>query len=98
MEDFTIQDKFISYTSGGGSNLKMCHDALEGKVTNNKIYHTQQTMFRQDSFSHALQVACKAKVLDCKYEDDKGTITMCVATVQKIIMNFVTWTKKSSLF
>ena len=38
MEDFTIQDKFISYTSGGGSNLKMCHDALEGKVTNNTIY------------------------------------------------------------
>ena len=45
MEDFTIQDKFVAYTSDGGYNLKTCQDALEGKVTNSAIYCTQKTMF-----------------------------------------------------
>ena len=59
MEDFTIQDKFIMYKIDGGYNLKTRQDALEGKVTNTAIYHTQETMFRQDYFAHALQGACK---------------------------------------
>ena len=32
MEYFTIKDKFISYTSNRGSNLKMFRDSLEGKL------------------------------------------------------------------
>ena len=28
MEDFTIQDKLVAYTSDGGYNLKTCKDAL----------------------------------------------------------------------
>ena len=74
MEGFTIQEKFIAYTSDGGYNLKMCQDALEGKVTNATIYRTQQNMFQQDFFAHVLQGACKADILDCKSEDDDGTI------------------------
>ena len=57
MEYFTFQDKVISYMSDGGSNLNTCQDALEGKVTNTAIYRTQQTMFQQDCFAHAIQDA-----------------------------------------
>ena len=57
MEYFTIQDKVIAYMSDGGSNLKTCQDALKRKVTNTAIYRTQQTMFQQDCFAHALQGA-----------------------------------------
>ena len=57
MEYFTIQDKVITYMSDGRSNLKTCQDALEVKVTNTAIYRTQQTMFQQDCFAHAIQDA-----------------------------------------
>ena len=81
MKYFTIQDKVIAYMSDGGSNLKRCQDSLEGKVTNNAIYRTQQTMFQLDFFANALQDAFKAAVLDCKSEDDEGIISVCIATV-----------------
>ena len=83
MEYFTIQDKFVTYMSDGGINLKTCQDELEGKVTNTAIYRTQQTMFQQDCFAHALKDAWDADVLECKSEDDEGTIYVCVATVKK---------------
>ena len=83
--------------SDGGSNLKRCQDALEGKVTNNAIYRTQQTMFQLDCFAHVLQDAFKVAVLDCKSEDDEGTISVFVATVRKILTDCVTWMKNSSL-
>ena len=97
MEDFTIQDKVITYKSNGRYNFKTCQDVLEGKFTNTIIYRTQKTMFWQDRFAHALQGACKEAILDCKYEGEEGKIVRCVATVQKILVTCVTWLKKSSL-
>ena len=46
MEDFTIQVKVNAYTINEGYNLKTRQDALEEKVTNTTIYHTQQTMLQ----------------------------------------------------
>ena len=46
MENFTIQDKVIAYTSYGGYNLKTCQDTLDVKVINAAIYCTQKTMFQ----------------------------------------------------
>ena len=86
MEDFTIQDKFIAYTSNGGYNLKTFQDALEGKVTNAAIYRTQQTMFRRKKIAYALQGACKAAVIYFNSNDDKGAIILCVATLQTQIL------------
>ena len=97
MEYFTFQDKFIAYMSDGGSNLKTCQDALDVKVTNTAIYRTQQTMFQKDCFAHALKDAWNADVLDCKSEDDEGIISVCIATVWKILTTCVTWAKNSSL-
>ena len=77
--------------------MKLCQDVLEEKVTNSKIYRTQQTMFRHYIFTHALKGACKADILYCKSEDDEGKIVVCVATVQKILFTCVIWTNKSSL-
>ena len=97
MEDFTVQYKVIAYKSNGGSNLKTCQYSLEGKVNNTTIYHTQQTMFRQDFFDHVLQGAYKADVLDCKSKDDESTIVVCISTVQKSLMACVTLAKNNSL-
>ena len=72
--DFKIQEKFITYTTDGGYNFKMCQDSLAGKFTNTKIYCTQQTTFQQYFFVHALQGARKAVVLNCKSEDDEGKL------------------------
>ena len=54
-------------------------------------------MFQLDFFANALQDAFKAAVLDCKSKDDEGTIAVCVAIDQNIIMTCVMWTKNSSL-
>ena len=40
-------------------------------------------MFWQDCFAHSLQGVCKADILDCNSEYDKGKIVMCVAAVGK---------------
>ena len=90
MEDFTIQDEFILNTRNGGYNFNICQDALEGKVKNSVVYYIQQTMFRKYCFVHVLQGACKAAVLDCKSEDDKGTIVVSIATVRTSLATFVT--------
>ena len=44
-----------------------------------------------------LQGAWKAADLDCKYEDDEGTISLWIVTVQKSLTTCVTLTNKSSL-
>ena len=44
-----------------------------------------------------LQGAWKAADLDCKYEDDEGTIALWIVTVQKSLTTCVTLTNKSSL-
>ena len=60
------------------------------------LQHTTTTNL-QDFFSYALQGECKVAVLDCKYDDDEGTIIVCIANVLKTLATCVTWTKKSSL-
>ena len=97
MEDFTIQDKVIDYTSNEVYNSKTCQGALGVKVTNTAINCTQQNIFWQDCFAHALQCAYKASVLDCKSEDEEVIIVLCIEMVQNILVTCPTWTNKSSL-
>ena len=54
-------------------------------------------MFLQDCFPHGLQGACKADILDYKYDDDERTIVVCFVTIQNNLVTCVTWTKKSPI-
>ena len=88
---FNIQDKIVSYTSDGGSNLKACKNALDMSVTNSMVFGPMKRVFEQDCFAHALQGACKAAVLDVKSPDGSISVEKTRGVMQKCI----TWTKKS---
>ena len=77
--------------------MNTCHDVLEWKVRNTANCRTQQTIFQQYCFSHAIQGVCKAAIFGYKSEDDEVKIVVSVEIFWKILDTCVTWTKKSSL-
>ena len=61
---FNLQNKVVSYTSDGGSNLKTCKEALDLKVNNSAVFDPVMPIFEQDGVAYVLSGACKVDIVD----------------------------------
>ena len=54
VENFGLEAKIVGITSDGGSNLRVCREAIESKYTNDSVSSPPDHLFNMDCLAHIL--------------------------------------------
>ena len=91
INQFNLGSKLVGIASDVVTNLARCKDILESTFDNIGVFDLEKSMFVIDLLSHVLANACKARLIDMRYDggrvDTEGTrrnMQHCITSTKKL--------------